>query len=104
MGRERGLDAPGPVKALNKQEPSMTILTLPAPVVNFDFAVIAPAVETDDYRPTAGPDFTPTLEEETEAAELLNGDDADAEPTDDEWEAMAEAAYAMDRVCSGPIL
>jgi hypothetical protein len=32
--------------------------------------------------------------------------DADDFPdySDEEWEARAEAAYAMDRVCSGPIL
>ena len=76
----------------------MSILTLPAPVVNFDFAVIAP--EAEEYRPTAGPDFYPTADEEAEASELLN----DPEPSDAQWEEWAEDAFAMDRVCSGPIL
>ena len=48
----------------------------------------------DDYRPTAGPDFTPTPEEEAEAAELLNDDEPD-------WDALADDAMALDVVCSG---
>jgi hypothetical protein len=51
----------------------MSILTLPAVPVNFDFAADAP--KADDCRPTAGPDFIPSVEEEAEAAELLNGDE-----------------------------
>ena len=73
----------------------MSILTLPASVVNFDFAAIVPLVEADDYRPTAGPDFMPTAEEEAEAAALLND-----EPEPD-WDALAEDSAAMDRVCLG---
>ncbi len=60
--------------------------------------------EPDDFRPTAGPEFAPTAEEETEAAELLNTPDDDPEPTDAEWDARADDAHAIDRVCSGPIL
>ena len=78
----------------------MSILTLPSFLVNFDFAAIAPLVEADDHRPTAGPDFTPTAEEEAEAAEPLNEDDFGVR-TDDEWEAMANDAHALDVVCSG---
>jgi hypothetical protein len=67
-----------------------------ATAVNFDLSAVAP--EADDFRPTAGPDYIPTAEEEAEAAELLNGD---YEPTDAEWEEMAEDAAAMDRVYLG---
>jgi hypothetical protein len=74
----------------------MSILTAPASAVNFDLADLAD--EPDDFRPTAGPDNIPTAEEEAESAELLN---ADHEPTDAEWDARAEEALAMDRVCSG---
>ncbi len=52
-----------------------------------------PAVALDDYRPTAGPDFIPTAEEEAWAAEQLNGDSG---PTDAEWDLMAEESAAMD--------
>jgi hypothetical protein len=51
--------------------------------------------EADDYRPTAGPEFTPTPEEEAEAAELLNGND---EP---DWDVLADDAMVLDAVCSG---
>ncbi len=74
----------------------MSILTLAAVAVNFDFS--ADTDEADDFRPTAGPDFTPTPEEEAEAAELLNGDD---EPSDAEWDRRADDAHALDVVCSG---
>ena len=58
--------------------------------------------DSDDFRPTPDSDFTPTVEEEAEAAELLNGngDDFDTR-TDAEWEAMAEGAAAMEAICSG---
>ncbi len=75
----------------------MSILTAPAPVVNFDFADVAP--EAEESRPTAGPDFAPTPEEEAEAAELLNGDVA--EPDDAYWDARADDAHALDMVSSG---
>jgi hypothetical protein len=64
------------------------------------FALPALANEAEDFRPTAGPDFTPSLDEEAEAAALFNGDDFDVR-TDAEWEEMAEDAAAMDAVCSG---
>jgi len=35
---------------------------------------------------------------------LLNTPDDDPEPTDAEWDARADDAHAIDRVCSGPIL
>lgn len=78
----------------------MSILAAIPAAVNFDLLVIV-AEPADDFRPTAGPDFTPTAEEEVEAAELFNAGD---EPNDADWDAMAKDAYAMDRVCSGPIL
>jgi hypothetical protein len=60
--------------------------------------------ESDDFRPTPDSDFTPTVEEEAEAVELLNGngngDDFDTR-TDAEWDALAEDSAAMDAVCSG---
>ncbi len=72
----------------------MSILILFDSPVNFDFPAEAP--EIDDFRPTAGPDFIPTPEEEAEAGELLNGD----EPTDADWDARADESAAMDAVCS----
>ncbi len=73
----------------------MSILTLPALAVNFDFAVNAPAPEADDFRPTAGPDFIPTPEELAEAAELLNDE---GEP---DWDALADDAHALAVVSTG---
>ncbi len=75
----------------------MSILAAPAPIVNFDFPAVA--TEADDFRPTAGPDYIPTAEEEAEAAELLNGDDA--EPDDAYWDARADDAHALAVVSSG---
>ena len=62
------------------------------------------APEADERRPTAGPDFVPTLEEVAEAAELIHGNDGgsfDLDPTDAEWDAMAEDAQHLDAACSG---
>jgi hypothetical protein len=70
----------------------------PTPAIAF--ALPAPADEADDFRPSAGPDFIPTAEEEAEAAALFNGDDFDVR-TDAEWDEMAKDAAAMDAVCSG---
>ena len=59
---------------------------------------------SDDFRPTPDSEFTPTVEEETEAVELLDGDGDDHDfdtRTDAEWDAMAEDAAATDAVCSG---
>ena len=61
-----------------------------------------PIPEPDDYRPPAGPDFTPTPEEEAEAVELLNNAGVPGLP-DPNWDAKAEDAFAMDRVAAGPI-
>jgi hypothetical protein len=67
-----------------------------APVVNSALPIIAPAVEVaDDYRPTTGPDFTPTPEELAEAAELLNDE---GEP---DWDALADDAHALAVVSTG---
>ena len=55
----------------------------------------AATLDADEYRPSAGPDFTPTADEEAEAVELLNGD---VEP---DWDGLADDATALDAVCSG---
>jgi hypothetical protein len=73
-----------------------SILVVAALHVSFDLPALAP--EADEFRPTAEPDFVPTFEEEAEAAKLLNAHD---EPTDAEWDARAEEALALDRVCYG---
>jgi hypothetical protein len=76
----------------------MSTLTAILPAVNFAFPATRAVEVADDFRPTAGPDYTPTAEEEAEAAELLNADEADSEP---DWDAMAEDAAMMDRYCLG---
>jgi hypothetical protein len=68
----------------------MSILTASVPIVNFDF----PSPDPDEYRPTAGPDFTPTPEELEEAAWLLNSDEPD-------WDTLAKDDLALDVVSSG---
>jgi hypothetical protein len=73
----------------------MSILTAIPEAVNFDFAPSIVAEPDDEHRPTAGPDFIPTPEEEAQAAELLNGDD---EP---DWDTWADDAMALDSVCLG---
>jgi hypothetical protein len=120
MGRKRLIHAPGPVnQALWELDP-MSILAPITPARNVNSLASANprdswpdwtddyrwdlAPVSDDYRPTAGPDFIPTSEEDAEAVELFNIPDHDSEPTDAEWDARADDAYAMDRVCSGPIL
>lgn len=78
-----------------KGPPMITIAPF-ASVVNSTLPATVPAVEVaDDYRPTAGPDYIPTREEEAEAAELLNDD---GEP---DWDSLAVDAMALDIVCSG---
>jgi hypothetical protein len=71
----------------------MSILILPVLFVNFDFDFAAP--DADDFRPTAGPDFTPTPEELAEAAELLN---VEGEP---DWDALADDSHALAVVSTG---
>lgn len=78
----------------------MSILAAFPTAVNFEIATANIAPEADGFRPTAGPDYIPTAEEEAEAAELLNGDDFPAYG-DDDLEEMALASYAMDRISSG---
>jgi hypothetical protein len=76
----------------------MSILTFAPAAVNFAFPA-TPAVEVaDDFRPTAGPDFIPTTDEDAEASELLNGDVGDHEP---DYDALAEESAMMDRYCLG---
>jgi hypothetical protein len=81
----------------------MSILTLPAPVVNFDFTATAPAVqgEADDFRPTFDPAYYPTLDEEREAREMFDDSGDEMDDDDPRWDEMAEVSAAMERVCSG---
>jgi len=65
-----------------------------------DYWGLGPDSDPDDFRPTSDPDYVPTPEEEAEAVELLNNAD-DFGPADADWDTLAEAAYAMDRVCWG---
>jgi hypothetical protein len=89
------------VKALNEQEPSTMILPAPyaevkpAPVASVFPLALSVERDADDYRPSVGPDYIPTSEEEAEAAELLNNE---IEP---DWDSLAEDALALDIVCSG---
>ncbi len=75
----------------------MSILTATPAAVNFDLPADAP--EADEYRPTAGPDFIPSPADDAAASALFNGEDS--EPTDADWDAMAEESAAMDRACLG---
>ena len=62
------------------------------------------APDPDTNRSKSDPEFAPTLEEEAEAAGMIHGNEGepfDIEPTDAEWEAMAEDAQALDAACSG---
>ncbi len=84
----------------------MSILTLPAPARNVNPAASADPRDswpdwTDSDRWELGPesdDFAPTPEDEAEAAELLNGD---GEPSDADWDCLAEDALHLEMVCSG---
>jgi hypothetical protein len=86
----------------------LPILTLETHSVNFaDPALI------DEYRPTAGPEFTPSADDECEAAIVLNAACLDywtpASPdllersTVDDLDYRAERAYQADRVAAGPL-
>jgi hypothetical protein len=66
----------------------MNTLTAFAPTVNPAFEAIPAGQVGDDYRPTAGPDFIPTLEDEAQYLALLADDDA-------RDEAMAEWAQSV---------
>ena len=69
------------------------------------------AEEGDEHRPTAGPDFVPTSEDQLEAIGLLNRDATDFWPaswpdllevsTVSDWDYQAEAAHEAERVASG---
>ena len=75
----------------------MTILTSILPLVNFDLATPTISAPEDEARPTAGPDFIPTAEEEAEASELFNPG-SEGEP---DWDTLADDSAALDAVCSG---
>ena len=65
--------------------------------------------EPDGHRPTAGPKFTPSRDDDAEAVALLNADAPDGRPeptgaaTVNDWDYRAERAYRSDRVESGPL-
>jgi hypothetical protein len=59
-------------------------------------------VDSDRWSPTPGPDFLPSIDDERESIELLNGDDD--EPTDAELDLMAMSAAWMSAVESGPVM
>ena len=79
----------------------MTILTASAPVVNFDPAdAPTTAPESVESRPSYDFGYYPDLEEERDARELFGAEDDD-EPTDADWDAMAEDAMHLEMACSG---
>ena len=75
----------------------MSILTAILPPVNFDRVSPIISAPEDEARPTAGPDFIPTAEEEAEAADLF-APGSEGEP---DWDALADNSASLDAVCSG---
>jgi hypothetical protein len=98
----------------------MNTLPLATPIVNprdswpdwtggdrWEFCPDEPGDDRDDYRPTHGPDFTPSADDQADAVALLNADVTDYWPgswpdlmevsTVSDWDYQAEQAEVIER-------
>jgi hypothetical protein len=80
----------------------MTTLTHAFAVVNLIFLDAAQVEHDDEYRPTAGPDYIPTLKDEKDYLDLLATQEARDEVMAEWWE--LERSQAIESALGGPLV